>query len=191
MKVDKSVFFKTTEIPKSATKADKEATHLLFDKRKIIGTPVKVIRTGKEEPEDGWHIDKVYFQHAQEKTGQPVVKVRKPDKGGSGKGLEKIVPLQVLEKINPEIKFLVYETDKDYVLFQDEDLSFNIGLITDIYFEEKSVLVMLVPESDEDTAPLKRVNMSDLLDKSNDPKILEKIVEDEEKLRALKDGASP
>jgi hypothetical protein len=184
MKNDKPEFLKTTEIPKAGI----ESAELVYERKKVIGTPVKVMRTGKEEPDEGWHIAEVYFQNAKEKIDQPLVKVRKPDKAAPEMGLQKLVPLQILEKINPEIKFLIFERNKDYVLYEDEDHSFKIGLIIDINLEEESLLVMLGPEGDDITAPLDRIKIARLIDKSNNPKQLEKVFQDEVKKRR---NASP
>jgi len=179
MKNDKPEFLKTTEISKAGT----EPIELVYERRKVIGTPVKVMRTGKDEPDEGWHISEVYFQSAKEKIDQPLVKVRKPDKEAPEMGLQKLVPLQILEKINPEIKFLIFERDKDYVLYEDEDHNFKIGLIIDINLEEESLVVMLSPEGDDVTAPLDRIKIANIIDKNNDPRKLVKVFQDEVKKR--------
>ncbi|MFC1813707.1 PilZ domain-containing protein [Thermodesulfobacteriota bacterium] len=179
MENDKPEFLKTIEIPKAGT----EPSELVYERRKVIGTPVKVMRTGKDEPDEGWHIAEVYFKKDKGKIDPPLVKVRKPDKEAPEMGLQKLVPLQILEKINPEIKFLIFERDKDYVLYEDEDHSFKIGLIIDINLEEESLLVMLGSEGDDITAPLGRIKIASIIDKSNDPKQLEKVFQDEAKKR--------
>ena len=180
MKNDKSKFLKTTEIPKTEI----EPTKLEYEREKVIGTPVKVMRTGKDEPDKGWHVVQIYFQKDKDKIDQPFAKVRKPDKEDPKKGLEKLVPLQILEKINPEIKFRIFERDKDFVLYEDEDHNFKIGLIVDVSLEEENLLVMLSPERDDTTVPLDRVRMASIIDKSNDLKQLEKIVRDKVKRRS-------
>ena len=141
------------------------------------------MRTGKDKPDEGWHIAEVYFKKDKEKIDQPLVKVRKPDKEEPEKGLQKLVPLQILEKVNPEIKFLIFERDRDYVLYEDEDRMFKIGLVIDINLEEESLLVMLGPEGGDTTAPLDRIKIASILDKNNDPKQLEKIFHEEVKKR--------
>lgn len=167
----KSEFFKTKEVLKSDVKEEKESSVLLFDKEKVLGTPVKVLRTGKDEPEDGWHITKIYirtFQKGEEKIDQAMVKVRKQDKEKSDVILEKGLSLQVLEKINPEIKFLVFEKDVDYLLYKDDNFVLKVGQIVDINFQEESFIVCLSQEDDESSTRTEKVNMSNLLDKSKD-----------------------
>ncbi len=177
-----SQFLKTTEFQQIVTKTDIETLDLAFDRKKIIGTSVKVLRTGKPNPEEGWKIAEVHFESNTGKTGQPKVTVRKSYKDKPG-GLEKIVRWQMLEKINPEIKFLFFEIDKDYVLFVDEHLNFQIGLVSEVNFEEESLQVILSPKKKEDTASIDKVDIANLLDKNNDPKKLEEIVEYEVKKR--------
>jgi len=173
-----SQFLKTTEFHEIVAKTEVETLELAFEKKRIIGTPVKVLRTGNPNPEEGWHIALVHFESDAGKTGQPKVTVRKPHKEKPG-GLEKVVRWQMLEKVNPEIKFLFFEIDKDYVLFKDENSTFQIGLVSEVNFEEESLQVILSPGKQENTAPVKKVNISNLLDKSNDPKKLEEIIEDQ------------
>jgi hypothetical protein len=180
MKNDITKFFKTTEF----LKTEIEPTELEYEREKIIGTPVKVMRTGKDKPDKGWHVAQVYFQKDKENIDQPFVKVRKPDKEDPKKRFEKIVPLQILEKINPEIKFLIFERDKDFVLYEDEDHNFKIGLVVNVILEEESLLVMLSPERDDTTAPLDRVIIANIIDKSNDLKQLEKIFQDKVRKRS-------
>ena len=180
METDKPEFITTTGIPKAET----ESTGLVYERKKVIGTPVKVMRTGKDEPDEGWHIAEIYYKEDKEKIRQPLVKVRKPDKEKLNKGIEKLVPLQILEKINPEIKFLVFERNKDYVLYKDKIHSFKIGLIIDINLEEERLLVMLAPEGDDITAPVDRIKIASIIGKSNNPRQLEEIFLDEvEKLK--------
>ncbi len=81
-----------------------------FDKTIVIGTPVKVMRSGKDEPDEGWHIVEVYFPDELNKLKKTFVKVRKADKEDPQKGLEKKVRLQSLIKLNPEIKSLLSDS---------------------------------------------------------------------------------
>ncbi|MFC1816502.1 PilZ domain-containing protein [Thermodesulfobacteriota bacterium] len=175
----KSEFLKTTEYPRFGT----EASQLLFEKRKVVGAPVKVMRTGKELPDEGWHIVEVYSETDKNNVKQTLVKVCKPNKENLKKGLKKIVPLKILERTNPEIKFLLFESDKDYVLYEDKDHKFRIGLVIDIDFEKENLLVMLGPEGDDITASLDRIKITDAIDKSDDPRKLESIFQDEAKKR--------
>lgn len=183
MKIDKPEFITTTGIPKAET----ESTGLVYERKKVIGTPVKVMRTGKDEPDEGWHIEEIYYKKDKEKIRQPLVKVRKPDKEELNKGLEKLVSLQILEKVNPEIKFLVFERDKDYVLYKDKIHSFKIGIVIDTRLEEDSLLVMLAPEGDDITAPVDRIKIANIIGKSNNPRQLEEIFLDE--VKKLKNNA--
>ncbi len=82
----------------------------VFEKNKVIGTPVKIMRTGKDEPEEGWHIVGVYFANNMNKLKVNFVKVRKADKEDPQKGLEKTVRLQRLIELNPEIKSLISDS---------------------------------------------------------------------------------
>ena len=179
MEIGKPEFLKTTEIPTAET----EPTELVYERKKVIGRPVKVMRTGRDEPDEGWHIAQIYYRKDKDNIHRPLVSVRKPDKNESNKGLEKLVSLQILEKINPEIKFLIFERDKDYVLYGDKKHSFRIGLIIDINLEEESLLVMLAPEGDGITAPVDRIKTANIIAKSNEPRQLEKIFQDEVKNR--------
>jgi len=164
-----SQFLKTTEFHELVEKTEIETFNLAFERKKIIGTPVKVLRTGTLTPEEGWHIATVHFASNTRKTGQHKVTVRKPFKENPG-GLEKVVRWQMLEKINPEIKFLFFE------IVKDKSNNFQIGLISEVNFEEESLQVILSPERKEDTAPVDKVNIDSLLDKSNDPKKLEELL---------------
>lgn len=168
MIIDKAKFYRTW-----AAKTPKGADRLFLGRSKIIGKPVKVLRTGKKIPEDGWRVAEVHLPGGKEKVDQPLVKVIKPDERHSDKGLEKFVPLHVLEQINPEIKFQIFEIDKDFILFEDEDFTCKLGLVVDVDAEEQALVVMLCPETEDDTAPIERVGFSSLLDKSSDPRKFE------------------
>jgi len=118
---------KTLEYPRAGT----DPSELLFETGKVIGTSVKVMRTGQTEADVGWHIAEIYYKSAKKNRKQTYVKVLKPGRDRSRKGLQKILPLQSLEKINPEIRLLLYESEKDYVLYEDKEHGFKIGLIID------------------------------------------------------------
>ena len=136
----KNKYLKTAEYPEAGV----EPSELVFERSKIIGTAVKVMRTGQDKPEPGWFIWDVFFRDtdlASKKINRILVKVRKPDKENPQKGLQKIIPLELLERINPEIKLLIFESQKDYVLYEDKDHHCKIGLVVDIDFEEKYVSV--------------------------------------------------
>ena len=175
----KAEFLKTTKFSKEAT----EPEVLFYEREKVIGTPVKVMRTGKDEPDEGWHIADIYPQKDKEEINQTFVKVRKPDKEAPEMGLQKLVPLQILEETNPELQFLIFERDRDFVLYEDDDQSFKIGLIIDIFLEEESLLVMLSPKGADITAPLDRIKIASIIGKSKDPKQLVKNFQDEAKKR--------
>ena len=96
-------FFRTGQYSKVDIKPGK----IVFEKSKVIGTPVKVMRTGQTEPDPGWFVADVYFRNAKKKTNRVLVKVQKPDQSAPDKGLQKIVSLQQLAAINPEIKLLI------------------------------------------------------------------------------------
>jgi hypothetical protein len=175
-------FLKTTQFIK---KAAAEPTELVYERRKVVGTPLKVMRTGRDEPDGGWYIAEFSFRKDKEKIGQPLVKVRKPDKEAPEMGIQKLVTLEILEKLNPELKSLIFELNKNYVLYKDRDQNFKIGLIIDINFEEESLLVMSGPEGDDITAPLDRIKLEDIIDKNNDPRKLEEIFQSEVKKRRV------
>ncbi|MFC1857336.1 PilZ domain-containing protein [Thermodesulfobacteriota bacterium] len=168
---NKAEFFKTTEFFKPAT----QPIELVYERKKVIGTPVKVMRTGRDEPDEGWYIAELSFNRDKGKIKGPLVKVRKPDKEKPDVVLEKFVSLDKLEKLNPKVKYLIFEVDRNYVLYEDKDQSFKIGRIIDINLEEESLLVMSGPEADDITAPLDRIKIEDIIDKSNDQKELEEI----------------
>ncbi len=102
----KKEFLETKKFEAAGT----ELSEHVFDKNKVIGTSVKVMRTGKDEPEEGWHIVGVYFANDMNKLKVSFVKVRKADKDGPQKGLEKTVRLQTLINLNPEIKSLISDS---------------------------------------------------------------------------------
>jgi hypothetical protein len=181
MKNNKAEFLKTTEFLKPAT----EPIELVYERRKVIGTPVKVMRTGRDEPDEGWHIAELFLNKDKEEIKRTLVKVRKPDKEVSNMILEKSVSLENLEKLNPKIKYMIFELDKNYVLYKDKEQSFKIGLIIDINLEEESLLVMSGPEGDDITAPMDRIKIENIIDKSNDPKKLEEIFFKEVKERRV------
>ena len=172
-------FLKTIEYPP----AESEPSDLVFERGKVIGAPVKVMRTGRDKPDSGWHIVEVYFKNSRENLNQTLVKVNKAARSDSEKGLQKIVPLKSLEKINPEIRFLLFESDRDYVLYEDREQCFKIGLVIDVSLEEESLLVMLSPGGEDITAPLDRIKRSCIIDKSSDPKVLERVFQEEIKKR--------
>ena len=181
MENHKSPFFKTIQGQQAAITTEEEPTGLLFDRDKVIGTPVKVMRTGKPDPDEGWHIAEVLyhaFRKGEDKINQPAVKVRKPDTERPDRGLEKIVPLQSLEKINPEIKFLVFEKNVDYLLYEDEKSKLKTGQIIDINFEEKYLVVCLSRQDDDGPSQTEKVNMKDLINKSKDLETFKKVLED-------------
>ena len=163
-------FLKTAEYPKAGV----EPSELVFERSKIIGTAVKVMRTGQDKPEPGWFIWDVVFRDTEKKINRILVKVRKPGKENSQKGLQKIVPLELLERINPEIKLLIFESEKDYVLYEDKDHHYKIGLVVDIDFEEKYVSVLLNEGGDDITALQDRVSIANIIDKNDVPRQLEK-----------------
>jgi hypothetical protein len=167
----KNDFFKTAEYPKAST----EPSELVFKRSKIIGTTVKVLRTGRTEPDPGWFISDIYFRDARKKINRTLIKVRKPDEKDPIKGLQKIVPLEQLEQINPEIKFLIFETGKDYVLYEGKDRDYKIGLAVDIDFEEGYVSVLLDEGGADITASQDRVAIAKVIDKNDDPRQLEKL----------------
>ena len=88
----------------------KERTEHVFEKDKVIGTPVKVMRTGKKDPEEGWHIVGVYFENDEDKLNVSFIKVRRPEEANPREGLEKTVRLESLIELNPEIKSLFYDS---------------------------------------------------------------------------------
>jgi len=85
-----------------------ERTEHVFEKDKVIGTPVKVMRSGKNDPEEGWHIVGVYFEDNLNQLKVSYVKVRRLDEKNPRGGIEKTVRLESLIKLNPEIKSLFY-----------------------------------------------------------------------------------
>ena len=175
MKNSRRDLLTTLEYPRAGT----DPSELLFQKGKVIGTPVRVMRTGRAEPDDGWHIAEIHYKSLENNQMQTFVKVLKPGRADTGRGLQKVLPLENLEKLNPEIRLLLYESDKDYVLYEDREHGFKIGLIIDIDLEEETLLIMLGPEGDDITAPLDRIKMADIIDKSTDPRKLEKTFHDE------------
>ncbi len=181
MKKSKRELLQTLEYPRAGT----DPSELLFETGKVIGTSVKVMRTGQAEAEVGWHISEIYYKSADKNRKQTYVKVIKPGRDNTRKGLQKILPLQSLEKINPEIRLLLYESEKDYVLYEDKEHGFKIGLILDVDPEEETLLIMLGPEGDDITAPLDRIKMADIIDKSTDPRKLEKTFHSEVKKRKV------
>jgi len=166
----KDEFFETAEYPKAGSEPSKP----VFERNKIIGTTVMVMRTGHSEPDPGWCIADVYFRNAKKKINRTLIKVQKPDAKDPQKGFQKIVPLEYLERINPEIKFLIFEAEKDYVLYEDEDCHYKIGLVVDIDFKEKYVSVLLDKRSDDIPASQERVAITKIIDKNDDPGQLEK-----------------
>jgi len=87
-----------------------ERTEHVFEEDKVIGRPVKIMRTGKKDPEEGWQIVGVYFESNLDKLKVSFIKVRRPDEENPRKGLEKTVQLESLIKLNPEIKSLFYDS---------------------------------------------------------------------------------
>jgi hypothetical protein len=160
----------TLEYPRAGT----DPSEIFFEKEKVIGTPVKVLRTGQSEADGGWQITEIYYRSPARSIKQAYVKVLKPNRDDARRGLQKIIPLRSLEEINPEIKLLSFESEKDYVLYEDREHGFKIGLIIDIDREEETLLIMLGPDGDDITAPLDRIKMTDVIDKSTDPLKLEK-----------------
>lgn len=160
---------KTTEFLRPA----KEPDGLVYEKRKVIGAPVKVRRTGRDDPDEGWHITDISFSKDKKNVTRTFVKVSKPDEEEPNTVLKKTVPLENLEKLNPEIKSMIFELDKNFVLYEDKDESFKIGLIIDMNLEDESLVVMLDPEAGDTTAPLDRIKIENIIDKNNDPKKLE------------------
>ncbi len=165
-------FLKTAEYPNAGV----EPSELVFERSKIIGTAVKVMRSGKDKPDLGWFISDVIFRDTEKKVNRTLVKVQKPAMKDSQKGLQKIVPLEMLERINPEIKLLIFESEKDYVLYKDKDQQFKIGLVVDIDFEGNYVSVLLDEGGDDITASMDRVKLSTIVDKNDNPRQLEKIL---------------
>ena len=90
---------KTLEYPRAGT----DPSELFFEKGKVIGTPVRVMRTGQAEPDTGWHIADIYHKTLGGNTKQTYIKVLKPNEADARRGLQKILPLKSLEKINPQI----------------------------------------------------------------------------------------
>lgn len=174
----KTDYFKTAEYPRAGS----EPSTLVYKKSKIIGTEVKVMRTGQLEPDLGWYIAEVYFRDARKKINRTLVKVRKPNDVDPQKGLQKVVPLELLERINPEIKFLIFETDKDYVLYTDKNQDYKIGLVVDINFDDGYLTVLLDEGGDDITASQERVFLSNIVDKNDDPRQLEKVLQNKIKL---------
>ncbi len=177
MKNFKRDFLKTLDYPTAGS----DPSELFFEKRKVIGTPVKVMRTGQVEPDEGWQIAEIIYKTSGKNMKQTYIKVIKPNRVDPDRGLQKVLPLKSLEKLNPSIKFLLYESEKDYVLYDDKEHGYKIGLIIDIDLEEETLLVMLGPEGDDITAPLDRIKMTDVLDKSMNPLTLEKTFHDKVK----------
>jgi len=99
-------FLETTKFQSTGT----ETIDYAFDKTIVIGTPVKVMRSGKDEPDEGWHIVEVYFPDDLNKLKKTFVKVRKADKEEPKKGLEKMVTFKSLIELNPEIESLISES---------------------------------------------------------------------------------
>jgi hypothetical protein len=141
------------------------------------------MRTGKDHPEQGWHIAEIFFKGGRKRVDQAYVKVRKPDSEDPDRGIEKNVSLTNLKKSNPEINLLLFELNKDYIIYKDRDEFYKIGLIIDADLEEDSLLVMLSPDNDGSTAPLDRIKTAEMIDKGTDPKKLEKIFYEEIKAR--------
>jgi hypothetical protein len=164
--------------------AEPEPSDLLFEPGKVIGAPVKVRRTGQDTPDEGWHIQEVYFKNSRKDLNQTLVKVCKFEGTAPKKGLQKVIPLRSLESINPEIRFLLFESDWDYVLYEDKEHGFKIGLIIDVNLAEKTLLVMLSPGGDDLTAPLERIPLESVIDKNSDPRKLEEIFRGEIKKRS-------
>jgi len=185
MKNSQSALLKTWDYPLAGT----DPSELFFEKGKVIGIPVKVMRTGQAEPDEGWHIAEIHYKASGKDKKQTYVKVLKPSREDNSRGLQKVLPLRSLETLNPEIKLLLYESEKDYVLYEDKEHGFKIGLIIDIDLQEDTLLIMLGPEGDDITAPLDRIKAADVIDKSTDPRKLEKTFHAEvKKRRASKPG---
>ena len=165
-------FFKTAEYPRAGS----EPSLLVYEESKLIGTEVKVMRTGQVEPDLGWTITEVFFRDAKKKINRTLVKVRKTKDVDPQKGLQKVVPLELLERINPEIKFLIFETDKDYVLYQAENQEYKIGLVVDLDFDDDYLTVLLDEGGDDITASQDRVAFANIVDKNDDPRQLEKVL---------------
>lgn len=179
MKNSQSELLKTWDYPLAGT----DPSELFFEKGKVIGTPVRVMRTGQAEPDDGWHIAEIHYKAAGKNKKQTFVKVLKPSREDNRRGLQKVLPLKSLETLNPESKLLLYESEKDYVLYADREHGFKIGLIIDIDLKEDTLLIMLGPEGDDITAPLDRIKAADVIDKSTDPRKLEETFHAEVKKR--------
>jgi len=179
MKNSESALLKTWDYPIAGT----DPSELFFEKGKVIGTPVKVMRTGQAEPDDGWHIAEIHYKAAGKNKKQTYVKVLKPSREDNSRGLQKVLPLKSLETLNPEIKLLLYESEKDYVLYADKEHGFKIGLIIDIDLQEDTLLIMLGPEGDDITAPLERIKAADVIDKHTNPRKLEETFHAEVKKR--------
>ncbi|MCP3953094.1 MAG: hypothetical protein GY697_12880 [Desulfobacterales bacterium] len=170
----KSNFFKTAEYPK----AGPEPSEPVFERSKIIGTTVKVMRTGHDEPDPGWRIVDVYFRNAKKKINRTLIKVQKSDEEAPQKGLQKVVPLELLERINPEIKLLIFEPEKDYVLYEDKNHHYKIGLVVDIDLEEDYMSILVDEGGDDITALQDRVSIAKIIDKNDNPRQLEKALID-------------
>lgn len=148
-------------------------SEVVLDEKGIVGLPVKVARTGRAQPEEGWRIAEVLFRNGRRRIEDTFVKVSRPDPDDPERAMEKNLHLERLQEINPDIRFLVFVTDRDYVLYRDQQSGYKIGLVTDANLQEETLLVMLSPESDDSTAPLERIRRSDVVDKSADAKELE------------------
>lgn len=179
MQNSESELLKTWDYPLAGT----DPSELYFEKGKVIGTPVKVMRTGQAEPDTGWHIAEIHYKSSGTNKKQPFVKVQKPSSEDNRRGLQKMLPLQSLETLNPEIKLLLYESEKDYVLYKDKEHGYKIGLIIDIDLQADTLLIMLGPEGDDITAPLDRIKAADVIDKHTDPRKLEETFHAEVKKR--------
>jgi len=179
MKNSESDLLKTWDYPLAGT----DPSELYFEKGKVIGTPVKVMRTGQAEPDAGWHIAEIHYKSSGRNKTQTFVKVQKPSRDDNSRGLQKILPLKILETLNPEIKLLLYESEKDYVLYKDKEHGYKIGLIIDIDLQEDTLLIMLGPEGDDITAPLDRIKATDVIDKNTNPRKLEETFHAEVKRR--------
>jgi len=179
MQNSESELLKTWDYPLAGT----DPSELYFEKGKVIGTPVRVMRTGQAEPDAGWYIAEIHHKSSGKNRTQTFVKVQKPSGADNSRGLQKILPLQSLETLNPEIKLLLYESEKDYVLYEDKEHGFKIGLIIDIDLQEDTLLIMLGPEGEDITAPLDRIKAADVIDKNTDPRKLEETFHAEVKKR--------
>jgi hypothetical protein len=169
----KNEFLKTIEYPKAGI----EPSELVFQRGKVIGASVEVMRTGQDKPDTGWYIADVIFRDAKKKINRTLVKVHKPNDEDPQKGLQKIVPLELLERINPEIKFQIFESGKDYVLYEDKDNEYRIGLVVDMDLEDECVSVLLDEGAEDITASQDRVALSNIIDKSDNPRQLEKFLQ--------------